>query len=110
MDRASQLITGALAKQGLARHALAAMAIHRVNGWLRKRFPADGVAFVRSIADGTLSIECRHSIVLQELQLQITDLRSFCETECPFASIRDIRLSRSGEGSGNALAPGNPPA
>lgn len=110
MDRASQLITGVLAKRGLARHALASMAIHRVDGWLAARFPSAGAASVRSISDGVLAVECSHSIVLQELQLQLPELRAFCDAECPFASIREIRLSRSGEGPGNALAPGNPPA
>ncbi len=110
MDRASNLITGVLAKRGLARHALAAMAVHRVNGWLRERFPAAGAASVRTVADGVLAIECGHSIVLQELQLQLVELKAFCDAECRFASIREIRLSRSGEGPGNALAPGNPPA
>lgn len=110
VDRASNLITGVLAKRGLARHALAAMAVHRVNGWLRERFPAAGAASVRTVADGVLAIECGHSIVLQELQLQLVELKAFCDAECRFASIREIRLSRSGEGPGNALAPGNPPA
>lgn len=110
MDRASQLITGVLAKRGLASHALASMAIHRIDAWLAARFPSRSAAIVRTVKEGVLSIECSHSIVLQELQLQLNELKAFCDAECPFASIREIRLSRSGEGTGNALAPGNPPA
>ena len=110
IDRVSNLITGALSKRGLAGHALASMAIHRVNVWLKERFPAPGAAAVRTVKDGVLLIECGHSVVLQELQLQAVELLAFCDAECPFASIREIRLSRSGEGPGNALAPGNPPA
>ena len=86
------------------------MAVHRVNAWLAERFPAPGAATARVIKDGTLHVECAHSIILQELQLQLTDLRAFCDTECRFASISEIRLARSGDGPGNALAPGNPPA
>lgn len=110
IERVSQLITGALSKRGLAGHAMASMAIHRVNSWLKERFPAAGAASVRTVKDGVLLIECSHSVILQELQLQLVDLRAFCDTECRFASIHEIRLSRSGETSGNALAPGNPPA
>lgn len=110
IERASNLITGALSKRGLAGHAMASMAIHRVNTWLKERFPSQGAASVRTIKDGVLLIECSHSVVLQELQLQSVDLRAFCDTECRFASIQEIRLSRSGETSGNALAPGKPPA
>lgn len=110
IDRVSSLITGALARRGLAQHALASMSKHRVDAWLAARFPSKTAATVRIIKDGVLFIECAHSVILQELQLQLVDLRAFCDAECSFSSIKEIRLSRSGEGPGNALAPGNPPA
>lgn len=86
------------------------MALHRVNGWLRDRFPSPKAAVARSIIDGVLLVECSHSVILQELQLQLVDLRAFCDAECRAAAISGIRLSRSGEVPGNALAPGNPSA
>lgn len=111
IDRISSLIAGTLAKRGLATHALSSLALHRVNAWLDERFPGmRSPAVAEKVADGTLFITCVHSVVLQELQLRLPELRRFLATECPFAAITDIRLSRGTGGAGNALAPENPPA
>ncbi len=109
IDKVSSLIAGTLAKRGLAQHALASLTLHRVNAWLAKRLPP-GSARATRIADHVLTVECSHSIVLQELQLQSAELRAFIASECPFSSITDLRLSRSDGNAGNTLAPGNPPA
>lgn len=100
MDKLSSLIGGALAKRGLAGHALASLALHRVNGWLIERFPSGGApARAERIADGVLHIACSHSIILQELQSRLPELRAFLTLECPFLPVSEIRLAR-----------GNPPA
>jgi hypothetical protein len=109
IDKVSSLIAGTLAKRGLATHALASLALHRVNAWLAERVPP-GAAKATRLADGVLAVECSHSIILQELQAQTPELKAFLARECPFAAISDVRLSRFDAGAGNTLAPGNPPA
>ncbi len=110
IDRVSSLITGVLSRRGVASQALASMALHRINGWLGERFPSPKAAVARSIVDGVLLVECSHSVILQELQLQMVELKAFCNAECTSTGISDIRIARSGDAPGNALAPGNPPA
>ena len=110
MDRVSSLIAGTLAKRGLAKHALSSMALHRVNEWLARQFPTGSPAKAVRITDNVLQIDCTHSVILQELQLRLPELRAFLAAECPFAAVTDIRLSRADGIPGNALAPGNPPA
>lgn len=85
------------------------MAIHRVNAWLAERLPPASARATR-IADHVLSVECSHSIVLQELQAQLPELKRFLASECPFAAIQDVRLARADGSAPNTLAPGNPPA
>lgn len=110
IDRISSLITGALARRGLAGNALSSLAIHRVNAWIAGRFPVPvPPARAERIVDGTLRISCDHSAILQELQLQLPELRAFVARECPFVAVSEIRLARA-DTAGNALAPGNPPA
>lgn len=109
IDKVSSLIAGTLAKRGLAQHALASLAIHRINGWLSERFASAPPRVVR-IADGTVVVACGHSIIAQELQAQLPELNAFIASECPFARISAVRLVRSDDAAGNALAPGNPPA
>jgi hypothetical protein len=111
VDRISSLIAGTLAKRGLAQHALASMALHRVNAWIAAAFPgARPSAHAERIADGVLTVACDHSVIVQELQLRLPELKRFIEAECPFATIVDVRVIRSQGGPGNALAPRNPPA
>jgi predicted nucleic acid-binding Zn ribbon protein len=110
MDKVSSLITTALAKRGLAHHALASLARTRVQGWLQGRFSAAHAPTVGSIKEGVLLIDCPHPIVLQELQVLLPDLKAFLCQECPFAHISDIRISRSSDPSRKPLAPGNTPA
>ncbi len=110
IDRVSSLITGALAKRGLAEHAMASLALHRINGWIAGAFASKNPpAKAERIAEGVLTIGCSHSVVLQEMQVRLPELRAFIAAECPFAAIADIRLSRDDGKAGNALAPGNPP-
>lgn len=111
IDKVSTLIAGALAKRGLAEHALTSLTLFRVNEWLKERFPtADSPARAQRVADHVLHIACTHSIILQELQQQLPDLHRFLATNCPFSAVQEIRLSRGDARAGNALAPGNPPA
>lgn len=111
MDRVSFLIAGTLAKRGLAQNALASLALHRTNAWLAAAFPlGDSPAAAERLADGVLHIRCSHSVILQELQSRLPELRRFLASDCPFAAVTEIRLSRASGPPGNALAPGNPPA
>ncbi len=111
MDRVSSLIAATLAKRGLGQHALAALALHRVNGWLTEAFPnGNNPSRAEEVSDGVLHIACFHAVILQELQLRLPELRQFLQKECPFARIKDIRLYRSDGRPENALAPENPGA
>ncbi len=109
IDRVSSLITGTLARRGLALHALGSLALHRANVWLHERFPAASAQAIR-ITDHVLVIECSHSIVLQELQAQSVDLKHYLASECPFAALENIQLLRAGAEPVNPLAPGKAPA
>lgn len=96
MDRVSSLIVGSLAKRGLARHATSSLVLHRVNCWIQQRFsgvPASPTA--STVEDGVLVIRCSHAIQVQELQLQLADLRQFLASDCPFFTLRDVRLIRA---------------
>ena len=88
---------------------MASLALHRINGWLAARFAAPTPpASAERISEGVLTIGCAHSVVVQELQLQLAELRAFIASECPFAGITEIRIVRDDGKAGNALAPEKP--
>lgn len=111
METVFSLMHNALARRGLGENAWASLALHRINQWLSERFPQGNNAVrAERIVDHVLYIACSHSALLQELQQQLPDLRSFLTDNCPFMAITDIRMVRSTPQGGNVLAPANPPA
>lgn len=95
MDLLFSLIPGALKKRGLAEHAEGALIVHRAQKWLQEKCPhLLECVKVRSIKDHVLTIECTHSVALQECQACSQDLLLYLQQECPFGIIKNVRLLR----------------
>jgi hypothetical protein len=95
MDKAFSLLSGVLNRRGLKSHADAALAVHKARRWLDARLPACKEALrISKIADGVLSIECDHAVVLQECAGIVPEMKDFMAKECPFLPITDIRITR----------------
>lgn len=96
MDRISRVLPQVLQKRGLAEHASSAHITYCASQWLADAFPDfQAILTVRSYKDGTLFIECSHSIALQECQAKLPDLRTYLALECPLTPVSDVRIARS---------------
>ncbi len=96
MDRVSSVLVGVLARRGLQSHADGALIVYRATHWIGGHLPAmAGVLHVQNYKEGTLSITADHSIALHECTAVMADLKTYLASECAFARIADIRISRA---------------
>ena len=95
MDRLSTVLPTVLRRRGLAAHAEGALVLHRASLWIAEKNPLLGpLVAIQHLKDGILTIGCTHSSALQECQELHVPLRDYLHIECPFAVIREIRVTR----------------
>lgn len=78
MDKISKLIPKVLAARGLKSQADASYAVYLAVDWLHTQ--SVGLAeqcIVTTLKDQTLTVECLHSIALQEMQQKSEDLKAY---------------------------------
>jgi len=97
MDRVSSVIKKVLEKHGLRQHAEAALVVHHAEQWLQDALPnlKDGITAQSLGEDGTLLIECAHSVAAQECQIELPHLILFLREDCGHSSVRTARIVRS---------------
>ena len=95
MDKISQLIPKVLEKKGLKDQASASYAVYLAIDWLHAQSGALGEhCIVTTLKDQVLTIECLHSIAMQEIHQKSDDLLSHLNSFCDI-SVRSISIIRS---------------
>ncbi|MDD4627933.1 MAG: DciA family protein [Candidatus Peribacteraceae bacterium] len=97
MDRLSSFLPQILNKRGLLVRAEASLVIHHAEQWLKETLPnlKDGITAKSLGEDGTLLIECAHSVAAQECQIELPHLILFLRDHCGHSSLRTARIIRS---------------
>lgn len=96
MDRVFSVLPKVLNKRGLQQHAEGALVVHRVEQWITHRLPElSRCVHVKKFQEGTVFLECTHSVALQECRAAMSDLKAYLIAECSFARILDIRIARA---------------
>lgn len=96
MDKVSSVIGSVLRRRGLRDHAEGALVVHRSDAWMSVNMAhVREFVVVRSFKDGVLLLACSNSVAAQECTGAIDSLLKDLRADCPFASIKSIRVDRS---------------
>lgn len=94
MDRVSSILPNVLGKRGLRDQAQAALVVHRATAWLEQRLPSSLIpaVVVHTFKDDTLTIQCRHSIALQECRSFLPALKEHLRSREDSPPVQHVRL------------------
>ncbi len=96
MDKVSSVIGSVLRRRGLRDHAEGALVVHRCEAWMSEHMPhVREFVVVRSFKDGILLLACSNSVAAQECTGASDSLLKDLRANCPFATIKSVRVDRS---------------
>lgn len=96
MDKVSSVIGSVLRRRGLRDHAEGALVVHRCDAWMSEHMPhVREFVVVRSFKDGILLLACSNSVAAQECTGASDSLLKDLRANCPFATIKSVRVDRS---------------
>ena len=92
MEHLRSILPKVLQKRGLQKHVLSSLVIEHTRIWLSENTFSDDMAVAKTYKDKLLSIEVEHSIIAQELQMQIPVLKEYLQEKGhPIQEIRIVR-------------------
>ena len=96
MDRVSSILPKVLGKRGLKDQAQAALVVHRATAWLKQHLPpslAPAIS-VHTFTDDILTIQCSHSIALQECRSLLPALKEYLRSREGSPPVQHIHIAR----------------